>query len=183
MPIYPEIFVEPLRFRHITVTRLNDSLAMEISGFTSSKRLEELLPLNLKGVVGQRTLMRMTFEAVGATNWPAPLPPIDDRPPEPVLRTLTAFCYCTGLFSSREIESAARFDASIPYLCANDFPTWQELRQFRRRNNGLLRETLARLFQMVCDEIGTPVAFFSCVAEAERRLKLAVEADSAAMDD
>jgi hypothetical protein len=156
---------------------------MEMIGATTSKRLEELLALNLKDVVGQRTLMRMTFEAVGAANWPTPLPPVDGRAPEPVLRTLTVFSYCNGLFSSREIESAARFDANIRYLCANDFPTWQELRQFRRRNISLLRETLARVFQMVCDEIGTPVTFFSCITEAERRLRLAVEADSAAMDD
>ncbi|HEY6228937.1 MAG TPA: transposase [Verrucomicrobiae bacterium] len=156
---------------------------MEISGVTSSKRLEELLPLNLKAIVSQRTLMRMTFEAVGATNWPTPLPTAEGHAPEPVLRTLTAFCYCSGLFSSREIESAARFDANIRYLCANDFPTWQQLWQFRRRNIAFFRETLARLFQMVCDEIGTPVTFFSCVTEAERRLRLAVEADSAAMDD
>src|SRR4051812_21267822 len=100
---------------------------MEMTGGPVTKRLDEFLPLNVRDVVGERTLMRMTFEAVGATNWPAPLPPSDNRAPEPVLRTLTAYCYCSGLFSSREIESAARFDASIRYLCTNDFPTWQEL--------------------------------------------------------
>lgn len=156
---------------------------MEMIGATTSKRLEKFLPLNLQRAVGQRTLMRMTFEAVGATNWPPALPAADGRAPEPVLRTLTVFSHCSGLFSSREIESAARFDASIRYLCANDFPTWHELRQFRRRNIAFLRETLARVFQMVCDEVGTSVTFFSCITEAERRLGLAVQADSAAMDD
>ena len=92
------MFVEPLRFRHKTVTRLNDSLGMEMIGATTSKRLEELLALNLKDVVGQRTLMRMTFEAVGAADWPTPLPPVDGRAPEPVLRSLTVFSYCSGLF-------------------------------------------------------------------------------------
>lgn len=147
------------------------------------KSLGELLPLNLRTIAGERTLMRMAFEASTETSWPAALPPIAGRTPEPALRTLTAFCYCIGMFSSREIEAAARMDSAIRYLCANDFPTWPELRQFRRRNTAALREMLARILQAVCDEIGVPVTFFACITEADRRLRLAIEADSAAMDE
>lgn len=147
--------------------------------------LESVLPADLGKWVGRPTLMRMAFEAVDATSWPRPMPPEPNRTPEPVLRTLLAFCYCVGVFSSREIEASAQHDPSVRYLCANDFPTWEQVRQFRRNNISHLRETLARMLRAVCEEAGEPVgsSFLPYLAEADRRLRLAVEADSAAMDD
>jgi hypothetical protein len=147
--------------------------------------LSELLPADLSRVVGKPTLMRMAFEAVELTEWPRPLRSEPNCTPEPVLRTLLAYCYCVGVFSSREIEASAKFDSSIQYLCANDFPTWEQVRQFRRHNISHLRETLARMLRAVAEEIGEGISdsFFPYLAEADRRLRLAMEADSAAMDD
>ena len=143
------------------------------------------LPADLSNLVGKPTLMRMAFEAVDATIWPRPMPAGENRTPEPVLRTLLPFCYSTGVFSSQEIVSSTQLDPSIRYLCANDFPTSEQVRLFRRHNVSHLRETLARMLRAICEEIGEPVnvSFFPFLAEADRRLNLAVEADSAAMDD
>ena len=93
-----------------------------------------------------------------------------------------AFCYAIGVFASRDIESATRLDSSIRYLCANDFPHWQDLRKFRRNYLVQLHETIARMLQTICDELGAPVSFAVCLSEAQRRVRLAIEADSAEMD-
>ncbi len=142
-------------------------------------------PADLSKLMGKTTLMRMAFEAVDVSNWPRPIFSISSGAPEPVLRTLVAYCYCAGIFSSREIESSAQLDPSVRYLCANDFPTWEQIRQFRRRHVSHLRETLARMLCAICEELGEPAgsSFFPYLAEADRRLRLALEADSAAMDD
>jgi hypothetical protein len=140
---------------------------------------------DLSRTVAKSTLMRMAFEAVDAVQWPRPLPVGENATPEPVLRTLVPFCYCTGVFSSTEIATIAKTDPNVRYLCANDFPAWEQIRQFRRRNISHLRETLARMLHAVYDETNLAPApgFFAFLVEADRRLRLAVEADCAAMDD
>jgi hypothetical protein len=97
--------------------------------------------------------------------------------PPAVLRTLLAFCYCSGIFPSSEIERAARVDHDIRYLCANDFPTWKEAQQFRRAHVSLLRETVARMIMGVCEEIRVNTDFLACVVEADRRIRLAIVAE------
>jgi hypothetical protein len=147
--------------------------------------LDGVFPNDLSQVIGKPTLMRMAFEAVDAVQWPKPLPVSENATPEPVLRTLIPFCYCTGVFSSVEIETLAKSDPSVRYLCANDFPSWEQIRQFRRRNISHLREALARIFHAAYVEVENQpaVSFFAFLVEADRRLRLAVEADCAAMDD
>ena len=149
-------------------------------------QLEGLLRPDLSQLVGKPTLMRIAFEGVEMTEWPRPLPTEPDQTPEPVYRTLLAYCYCAGVFSSREIEASAQLDPSIRYLCANDFPSWKQIRQFRRLHVSYLRETLARMLMSISHETGDQSAansFFPYLLEADRRLRLAIEADSAAMDD
>jgi hypothetical protein len=145
------------------------------------------LPLDLGGLIGKSTLIRMAFEAVDATEWPRPLPPLPDRTPEPVLRTLLAFCYCAGIFASAEIRELSSSDATVRYLCANDNPTFEELRCFRRQNVSHLRETLARMIHACWSELHPDEAevrsFLPFLVDADRRLRRAIEADSAAMDD
>lgn len=148
--------------------------------------LEGALPADLSKLVEKSTLMRMAFEAVEATLWPMPRQAEADRTPEPVLRTLLGFCYMTGVFSSREISTLAKQDVNIRYLCANDYPETEVVRQFRRLNISCLRETLARMVHAICLELGwttESTSYLPYLIEADRRLRLAVEADSAAMDD
>lgn len=168
------------------VTRECDGLGMETSQSIALRRgseLETALPVDLRGLIGASTLMRMAFESIDAAQWPRPTGQIRGQTPPAVLRTLLAFSYCSGIFPSFEIERAARLDGDIRYLCANDFPTWKEAQQFRRAHISLLRETVARMLLSACDEIGINTDFFACLVEADRRIRLAIEADSAVMDE
>jgi hypothetical protein len=170
----------------MVVTRVRDGVGMEMTQRIAVRRgseLERILPLDTRTIVGARTLMRMSFEAIDAAEWPRPNVAVAGQTPPAVLRTLLAFCYCSGIFPSSEIERAARIDHDIRYLCANDFPTWKEAQQFRRAHVSLLRETVARIILAVCEEIGVKTDFFACIVEADRRIRLAIEADSAVMDD
>ena len=144
------------------------------------------LPPDLSERINRLEIMRMVFEAIDATAWPRPRPVEGDRTPEPVLRTVVVFCYATGVFSSGDIESMARHDASVRYLCANDHPAFEEVRQFRRHNISWLRESLARTLHAAWITMfpqDANISFLPFVAEADHRLASAVEADSAALDD
>jgi hypothetical protein len=149
--------------------------ARELDGYV-------ILPRDLSDAVGSRTLMRMVFESVDATEWTHWVATKDDATPQPVLRTLLTFCYSSGVFPSAEIERAAGVEGNIRYLCANDYPTWPEVKQFRRMNMSSMRESVARVLQSVCDVVGAQASFLACLVEADRRLRLAVEAASAALD-
>jgi hypothetical protein len=170
----------------MAVTCVRDILRMETTNNIALRRrpeLQSVLPSDLRAAVGARTLMRMAFEAIDATQWPRATTLPSGHTPTAVLRTLLCFSYCSGIFPSSEIERAARIDCDIRYLCANDFPTTKEVQQFRRAHVSLLRETVARMLFAVCDEIGFDTNFFACIVEADRRIRLAIEADSAVMDD
>jgi hypothetical protein len=149
-------------------------------------KLAGALPADLSERIAIPGLMGMVFEAMDATQWPRPLAATADRTPEPVLRTVMIYCYATGVYSSGEIEGLARRDESVRYLCANDFPKFEEIRQFRRRHVSWLRESLARVLHAAWIALypeDASMSFLPFVAEADYRLSLAVEADSAAMDD
>jgi hypothetical protein len=160
---------------------------METAAMTYLRHeLEGTLPADASQRIEQNELMRLVFEAVHETNWPPAITPIGDATPEPVLRTVLTFCYACSVFSSAEIEAAAKHDTTVRYLCANDFPQFEEIRRFRRRNIAHLRESLARALYAVWNLLNAdriPVSFLAFVAEADHRLACAVEADSAAMDD
>jgi hypothetical protein len=147
--------------------------------------LDGTLPKDLSQRLDKSKLMRLVFEAVHETNWPRPLPPNLNATPEPVLRTLLTYCYACDVLSSVEIELLAKNDATARYLCANDFPQFEEIRHFRRRSITLLRESLARTLYstwMILNPNRAPISFLVFVAEADHRLASAIEADSAAMD-
>ena len=170
----------------MAVTCVGDGLRMETTNNIAlgrGSKLEAVLPCDLRAAVGARTLMRMAFEAIDAANWPRTTTVALGQTPPAVLRTLLCFSYCSGILPSSEIERAARVDGDIRYLCANDFPSWKEVQQFRRSQVSLVRETVARMIFAVCDDIGFDTNFFACIVEADRRIRLAIEADSAVMDD
>lgn len=150
------------------------------------QEIEGTLPADASQRIEKNELMGLVFDAVHDTAWPAVLPPIGDATPEPVLRTILTYCYSCSVFSSAEIEAAAKHDPSVRYLCAGDIPAFEEIRRFRRRSITHLRESLARVLYSVWNALNNdrvPVSFLAFVAEADHRLACAVEADSAAMDD
>ena len=147
--------------------------------------LNGTLPADLSQRVDKTELMRLVFEAVHESNWPRALPAGANTTPEPVLRTLLTYCYACGVVSSAEIESLAKHDPTVRYLCANDPPRFEEIRQFRRRSITHLRESLAHTLYAVWPILNpgrAPISFLVFVAEADHRLANAIEADSAAMD-
>ena len=80
--------------------------------------------------------------------------------------------------SAEEIES--RLDeASISYICAGVKPDWHQLRRFRRQNVFLLIETLARLLKRMDFRGGESADAYD---EARRRIQIAIQTDSMAMD-
>jgi hypothetical protein len=147
--------------------------------------LNGTLPSDLLAAIDDRELMRIVFEAVHETGWPRPLLAEPDVTPEPVLRTVLTYCYARGVFSSAEIETLAKQDPTVRYLCANDHPSFAEIRRFRRRNIPFLRESVARVLHAawpIANPQREAVSFVVFVAEADHRLTTAIQADSAAMD-
>lgn len=127
-----------------------------------------------------RALIGMVFNAVHKSAWPATHCPSAERTPDAVLRTLLTFCYATGVVSSEEVALAARQDRAVRYLCANHWPTWEEIRDFRRRNACGLKESLSELFRAAGP--GAPAPLTGSVLAAEDRLRHAMQADSMALD-
>lgn len=147
--------------------------------------LEGTLPADLSTRIEKTALMRIVFEAVEAANWPKPRPVLEGRTPEPVLRTVLVYCYACNILSSVEIETMAKHDPSVRYLCAHDAPEFEEVRSFRRQNISRLRESLARVLHEAWTSLYPgrgSASILPFVAEADHRLSSAVAADSAAMD-
>ena len=60
-----------------------------------------------------------------------------------MLLTLLTYCYSTGLYSSEDIENAARNHKTINYLCGNRIPDWKTLRRFRRIHRQALHDCIS----------------------------------------
>jgi len=67
--------------------------------------------------------------------------------------TLLAYCYSSGLYSSRDIEWATRIDPMISYICAHQFPDWLAIRRFRRQNRRLLEQCLAGILESTSSQL------------------------------
>ena len=115
----------------------------------------------------------------------------DPRCSAPMLCTLLTYCYALGRYASEEIEGAVGHDPVLRYLCANQYPTWQVLRRFRRVHRPLLSACLARLIRRTWTEHGLiPPALdgaddamaMRAVGVAEELLERAVLADMMAAD-
>jgi hypothetical protein len=119
---------------------------------------------------------------------------------EPMLLTVLTFCYASGIYASSEIEEAIRENEAVRYLCARVFPDSEDLRHYRRGNAAAIKRCLIELFTLAdgsCaggDNMFPTYATHSArqmlgasrswmyVAEADRRVTLAIQADSIAMD-
>lgn len=158
----------------------------------SDHPLEALPPLDLRAGFGDRQVLDLAFEAVALVDWPV----VSTAPA--YLRTLLTYSFCIGFFSSRDIEGSISLDPTLRYICGNDRPRWQILRQFRRQHTESLKAAIAHVIAGVEKALGSaPCSYIflsagrfaqtgsptSARLEAERRLLLAIQADSAAMDD
>lgn len=137
-------------------------------------------------------LIRMIYDSVAQGSWiPGAGAAQGDPTPEPILRTVLAFCYATGIYSSQDIEAATVHDPIVRYLCANHRPQWDTIREFRRRNGAALKFALGRLFRVVLRghmpiyaaySLDRFIPEYDCLSAAGERLARAIKTDSYALD-
>ena len=96
-----------------------------------------------------------------------------------MLLTLLTYCYARGVYSAEAIESAAQQDTVVCYICARDYPTAAEIRDFRRNRKDLVIKALAKALEK--DSFFRP-RFFSAQRESERRVAKAIQWDSFELD-
>jgi hypothetical protein len=160
----------------------------------------DFLPADLRAWLPEGTLVYLALEAVQSISSPARGAREgqlgQSRLSQPILMTLLTYCYAIGLYGSKDIEVHTQMDRTVRYLCARNYPDWNLLRTYRRRNKDALRVCLEHLFaaawQLRQSQAALPggVAVVPPVepsnrfaAEARERLARAVQADSIAMDE
>ena len=68
--------------------------------------------------------------------------------PPAMLLTLLVYSYCTGMFSSRQIERSSHTDVAVRFVCANTHPDHDTICTFRRNNGALLHRAFAQILEM-----------------------------------
>jgi transposase len=82
-----------------------------------------------------------------ATEW-APLWRLTCKHPAAKLLALLVYSYCTGTFSSRQIEASTHSDVAVRFLCANTHPDHDTLCTFQRKNSALLQHAFAQTLEL-----------------------------------
>ena len=167
-----------------------------------------ILPDDLSGYIGKKTLVKLILEAIERLNaQTTEREAVGTENPDfqpAMMLTLLTYCYATGVYSSTDIELSMQHDQMIRYLCAKNYLNLPVLREFRRYRRDRIRECLATVLQRVwelrfCDEDDHPMAAAPYLgvsfgwwlnrgltpdfrAEAEQRIVRALRADSMAMD-
>lgn len=72
------------------------------------------------------------------------------QPPFPpvMMARVLIYCYCTGRFSSRKIESATYHDVAVRFLSADLHPDHSRIAGFRARHTERIGELLVRVIQL-----------------------------------
>jgi len=103
----------------------------------------QLLGGDLRKVADEATLLRITLEAVTEQEAFAGLRSTHDN--LPMLLTLTSYAYASGIYFSQEIEQGVLGDPTLRYICAYHFPSWQDIRRFRRSHRRSVERTLSSI--------------------------------------
>ena len=72
----------------------------------------------------------------------------NEQYPPAMLLALLVYSYCTGQFSSRQIERASHSDVAVRFLCANTHPDHDTICKFRRENLGAFRESFVDVLEL-----------------------------------
>jgi hypothetical protein len=96
-----------------------------------------------------------------------------------MLMTLLTYCYARGLYSASAIASATRENPVARYVCAGDYPTAEEIREFRRNRKILVVKALAKVLERFC---ALRPCQLSAIQESERRVAKAIQWDSFELD-
>lgn len=110
-----------------------------------------LLPDDLSLYLGKKTLVKLFLETVQRVNGESvayegfALDGTQFR--KPMMLTLLAYCYATGVYASGEIEQKIERDSMTRYLCAKTYPSSDDIRAFRRYQRAEIRQCLADVFR------------------------------------
>jgi hypothetical protein len=110
------------------------------------------LPSDLRALVDQSSLLNLALHTVAETDCPKSFSSASGETPlsGPMMLTLTSYAYAIGLFGSRDIESTIYKDPTLRYICARQFPRWEDIRRFRRIHRDLVQATLGSLLTSLC---------------------------------
>jgi len=137
------------------------------------------LPTDLRVLIDEASLLKLTLHSaaeaegikrisgtVGRVRWSGPM-----------MLTLISYSYVIGIYGSRDIESAITKDKTLRYICARQYPTWEEIRRFRRLNRDCVQRTLASVLTQVCVHYFWPnypdVAAHVAPADIDEQIRLA----------
>jgi hypothetical protein len=156
-----------------------------------------LFPSDLQSWLDANSLIYLILEIQDSIPWTAALLPIEQpdgsRIKPRILLVLLTYAYCRGFYSTQEIINECQEDAMLEYLCARQLPEVDVLRSFRRHHRELLRFNLARTLAVAArepsrtrprgflDHMGPAFAAY-CEAEADARLRLAIQLDTIERD-
>lgn len=68
--------------------------------------------------------------------------------PPATMLALLVYCYATGTFSSRRIETLTHENVAVRYLCADTHPDHDSICKFRRDNNDLLASCFHQILEL-----------------------------------
>ena len=106
------------------------------------------LPPDLRTVVDERTLLRIILESIPEGDSARTAGSEGSFRPTMML-TLVSYAYAIGVYGSADLESALLRDPTLRYICARQFPGWQDIRRFRRGNRARIELTLSAVLMRV----------------------------------
>ena len=68
--------------------------------------------------------------------------------PPSMMLGLLIYCYATGTFSSRRIETLTHENVAVRYLCADTHPDHDSICKFRRENKALLSSAFHQVLEL-----------------------------------
>jgi len=71
--------------------------------------------------------------------------------PPSMMLALLIYCYATGTFSSRRIETLTSENVAVRYLCADTHPDHDSICKFRRENKELLSSCFHQVLELAAD--------------------------------
>ena len=111
-----------------------------------------LLPPDLRDWVGKDHMVRFIMDAVAALDLGRAR--VNGRgtgsaqyPPSMMLGLLI-YCYATGTFSSRRIETLTFENVAVRFLCADTHPDHDSICKFRRENKDLLADAFHQVLEL-----------------------------------
>jgi len=125
------------------------------------------LPSDLRSLVDEASLLDLVLESVAAAG-AGPLRPFTRTSGQaalsaPMMLTLTAYAYAIGIFASRDIEATICKDQTLRYICARQYPTWHDIRKFRRMHRELVQRILGSVLRKLC--LQYVLSFYPTLAE------------------